>query len=307
MVTARGVRIGWTDLPTGVRQRIEEIIGGGPVISARSQPGGFSPGTADRVRTATGRRAFVKAVSPALNADSASMARQELRITAALPSSAPVPRLLGGFDDGTWVALVLQDIDGAHPRTPWVPAEIKQAATALTDLAGLLTPAPVPGLPRAIDRLAGSFAAWERLAAKPPADLDPWARRHLDLLHAAAERGIAALAGGDTLAHTDIRADNILVRPDGSMIIVDWPWGSLAPAWLDAALLAVDVIVHGGDPGPLLTGIDPDVVTGVLAGCAAYFQQRSREPPPPGLPTVRAFQRFQGDALLPWLRAALTG
>ncbi|MEV6299759.1 aminoglycoside phosphotransferase family protein [Actinoplanes sp. NPDC051861] len=307
MVTATGVRIGWADLPAGVRARVEAILGGGPVAEARSQAGGFSPGTADRVRTASGRRAFVKAVSPSLNVESAAMARRELRITAGLPASAPVPRLLDGFDDGDWVVLILEDIEGAHPRTPWVKGEIDAAATALRDLAAALTPAPVPGLPTAADRLSRDFAGWADLAAEPPADLAPWALRNLGPLHAAAERGIAAMAGGETLAHTDIRADNILVRPDGRMIIVDWPWGCRGPAWLDSVLLAVNVIVHGGAPGPLLDGVDEETVTGVISGCAAYFQHRSRQPPPPGLPTVRAFQRFQGDALLPWLRAAMHG
>lgn len=51
---------------------------------------------------------------------------------------------------------------------------------------------------------------------------------------------------------------------------------------------------------------DPDVVTGVPAGATALFQHRCRQPPPPGLPTVRAFQRFQADALLSSLRDALS-
>ncbi|MFC7532638.1 aminoglycoside phosphotransferase family protein [Actinoplanes sp. GCM10030250] len=306
MVTASGTRIRWDDLPVHVRHRVEEIIGGGPVVEAQSQAGGFSPGTADRVRTSSGRRAFVKAVTPAINIESAAMARQELRITASLPPEAPVPRVLSGFDDGDWVVLVLEDVEGVHPRTPWVQEEIDAAATTLRDLARALTPAPLPGLPAATDLLAADFAAWELLAAAPPTDFDPWARQHLGALHASAQRGLTALAGGETLAHADIRADNILVRPDGRMIIVDWPWGCLAPAWLDSVLLAINVIVHGGDPGPLLDGVDHDDAVGVISGYTAFFQHRSRQPPPPGLPTVRAFQRFQGDALLPWLRSALT-
>ncbi|MDI6101998.1 phosphotransferase [Actinoplanes sp. NEAU-A12] len=305
MVVASGVRIGWEDLPGPVRHEIEEIIGGGRVVTAQSQAGGFSPGTADRVRTVSGARAFVKAVTPALNEDSAVLARQELRITAALPAHAPAPRMLGGFDDGEWVVLVLEDVAGAHPRTPWVESEIAAAATALRDLAATLTPAPVEGLSTAADRLAPSFARWDDLAAGPPDDLDPWAVRRLGVLRAAAGRGNVAISTGTTLVHTDLRADNILVRPDGRLVFVDWPWGCVGPAWLDSVLLAINVIVHGGDPGPLLAGIDPDVVVGVIAGAAAYFHHSCRQPPPPGLPTVRAFQRFQGDALLPWLRDAL--
>ncbi|MBB2948067.1 aminoglycoside phosphotransferase (APT) family kinase protein [Actinoplanes lutulentus] len=306
MVTASGVRIGWADLPGHVRDRIERIIGGGPVVEALSQTGGFSPGTADRVRTADGRRAFVKAVSPSQNTDSATMARREARITALLPEHTPVPRMLGTFEQDNWVVLILEDIVGSHPRTPWVESEVDAAAAALAKLAQALTPAPDLDLPRVTDYVASDFACWAKLAADPPADLDPWLVANLGALRAASEHGLAAISHGDTLTHCDIRADNLLVRTDGRILIVDWPWGSLGPAWLDTVMLAMNVLVHGGDPSRLLVGLDPDDVTGVIAGFTGYFHWQSRLPPPPGLPTVRAFQRFQGDALVPWLRARLT-
>jgi hypothetical protein len=40
----------------------------------------------------------------------------------------------------------------------------------------------------------------------------------------------------------------------------------------------------------------------VLAGLAGYFHDRRRLPDPPGLPTVRAFQRAQGEVVLRWLK-----
>jgi Ser/Thr protein kinase RdoA (MazF antagonist) len=285
-----------------VRAQVEETIGGGPVVEAHSQAGGFSPGTADRVRTASGRRAFVKAVSPEINSRSAELARQEIRITAALPEHAPTPRMLGGFDDGDWVVLVLEDIDGAQPRTPWVESEIEAAVTGLRELAAALTPAPLTGLPRAAEQFAYDFAGWDKVAADPPADLDPWAAAHLPQLRSAATRGLAAIQTGETLVHCDIRADNILIGADGRMIFVDWPWGCVGPAWLDRLLLAINVLVHGGDPAPVLAGMDPGTATDVIAAIAGLFHHIYRLPPPPGIPTVRAFQKSQADALLPWLR-----
>jgi len=50
-------RLQWDELPPPLRARIEEVLGE-PVVEARSQSGGFSPGSADRVITASGRRAF---------------------------------------------------------------------------------------------------------------------------------------------------------------------------------------------------------------------------------------------------------
>jgi aminoglycoside phosphotransferase (APT) family kinase protein len=306
MIQATGVRIAWRDLPAPVRARIEDVIGGGPVVEAHSQAGGFSPGTADRVLTASGRRAFVKAVTPALNPRSAELARQEMRITAALPERAPVPRMLGGFDDGDWVVLVLEDVDGTHPRTPWTRTEIDAAVRGLRELAEALTPSPLADAPHAADRLGANFTGWDQLAADPPGDLDPWANRHLDVLGAAAKRGLVALRAGATLTHCDIRADNILVRRDGRMVFVDWPWACIGPAWLDTLLLGANVLVYGGDADIVFAGIDPSVVTDVVAGFAGFLQYAGRLPPPPGLPTVRAFARFQGEALVPWLRTRFT-
>ncbi|GCB50951.1 hypothetical protein SNL152K_8298 [Streptomyces sp. NL15-2K] len=59
---ATGTRIPWAHLPEPVRDAVADVLGG-PVVHAVTQPGGFSPGAATRVRTADGRRAFVKAVS----------------------------------------------------------------------------------------------------------------------------------------------------------------------------------------------------------------------------------------------------
>ncbi|MFC0002934.1 aminoglycoside phosphotransferase family protein [Micromonospora siamensis] len=303
-------RIGWTDLPAEVRAGVEEVLGD-RVVEAVSQPGGFSPGTADRVRTAGGGRAFVKAVATHRNASTVQMHRVEAAVTAALPGHAPTPRLLGHHDDGEWVALVLTDVDGRHPTTPWRADELTAVLDTLARMAGTLTPNPVPHAPTAVERLTHDFTGWERIAADPPADLDPWAATHLDELRDIAAYGLTGLVG-DTLCHVDLRADNLLIDPAGSVTVVDWPHACVGPPWLDTALLLVNVLLHGGhDVDDLLHrssvtfGVDPDLLTGVHAGLASYFLDHARQPPPPGIPTVRAFQRLQGDALLPWVRRRL--
>jgi hypothetical protein len=195
MIQAAGVRIGWRDLPLGVRGKVECLIGG-RVTTATSQRGGFSPGTADRVVTECGRRAFVKAVSIHLNTTSVEMARREAHVTAQMPDSAPVPRLLGSFDDGEWMVLVLEDVDGRHPRTPWVEDEVDATVTALRDLADLLTPAHIDGVPQAGDFLGKQFAGWAALRADPMPDLDPWATARLDDLVAGGGRGAGRPGAG---------------------------------------------------------------------------------------------------------------
>jgi aminoglycoside phosphotransferase (APT) family kinase protein len=299
MVVAAGTRIGWGDLPGSVRHAVEEILGG-TVVEAVSQSGGFSPGTADRVRTADGRRAFVKAVGAALNEHSPRLHRQEAVVTAALPAAAPTSKLLGVHDDGDWVALVLTDVDGRHPS--WDDAaHIAAVRAALADLARVLTPCPIPDARSVRDLLAPDFAGWRRLRDDPPENLDPWVAGHLDDLCDRADHGLAALAG-DTLTHTDLRADNLLISDDGTVTVVDWPWGARGPAWLDTLLLLLNIRLHGGDPDLATIDADRDDLVGVLAGLGAFFADAARLPAPPGLPALREFQQAQADAVVSWLR-----
>ena len=155
MIVDHGVRIGWVDLPMHMRSGVEALLGS-PVVQFQAQVGGFSPGSADRVRTREGRRAFVKAVSAQANERSPLLHRREAEVTAALPPDAPVPRLLGVHDDGTWVALVLTDVEGRHPHLPWRDDELAAvqeayaalAAVALGDALPTLPTITIPGLPR---------------------------------------------------------------------------------------------------------------------------------------------------------------
>lgn len=306
MIDATGRRIRWADLPGHVRAAVEDILGS-EVVTADSQRGGFSPGTADRVVTRSGRRAFVKAVSPAQNPISPGMHRDEARITAALPPGTPAPRLMGSFDDGEWIALVLTDVDGRHPATPWTRPELDAVMTTLDDMATLLTPAPVAGLPTAAESLPHLGDGWRRVAEDPPADLDPWVRDRLPGFVAATAHAADATTG-DTLVHLDVRADNLLIGPSGKVTVVDWPAACRGARWLDRALLLINVRLYGGhDCAALLRSIDGDRdrMWSVLLGLAGNFLDRSRQPPPPGIPTVRAFQRAQADAIIGWSREAL--
>lgn len=303
--SASGVRIGWRDLPVSVHAAVERILGDA-VVEARSQVAGFSPGTADRIRTRSGRQAFVKAATAALNEQTVQLHRREVAVAAALPAEVPAPRLLGAHDDGQWVALVYEDIEGRHPATPWTEAELAAALAALDRLAAVDVPPVLRRvLPATGADLAYDLAGWQRLAADPPAGLDPWAREHLDRLCELADPAPAALAG-DRLVHTDVRADNLLVRPDGRMILIDWPWASLGPPWFDTLCLLINARLYGRtDVDALLaihTAADPGRLTAVLAAVAGYFLDAARQPPPKGLPTVRAFQAAQGEAVLAWLR-----
>jgi hypothetical protein len=305
------VRLAWADLPVHVRRGVEALLGA-PVVEAVGQTGGFSPGTADRVRLADGRRAFVKAAGVEINPRTVELHRREAEVTAGLPSGVPAPALLGCYDEGDWIALVMQDVAGRQPATPWDGSELAAALVALEALASAGTPAPPVVSQRPAGELLGNeFAGWKIVAADPPPDLDPWAAANLDRLIDLAASGVTALRG-DTLCHTDIRADNLLIDDAGRVTIVDWPWATTASAWFDALCLVMNVRLHGGHEtdallarSPLTASADPDDVTAVLAGLAGGFADLARQPPPPGIPTVRAFQRRHADLLLDWVRARL--
>jgi hypothetical protein len=66
---AQGMRVEWPAIPAQVRLAFEHWAGS-RAVAAISQPSGFSPGVAARLRLADGRRMFVKAVGPSPKADS---------------------------------------------------------------------------------------------------------------------------------------------------------------------------------------------------------------------------------------------
>lgn len=302
-----GSRLPWDRLPPRVRRRIEESLGG-RVVSAETQPGGFSPGIAARVVLDDGRRAFVKAAGPEPNPVAPTLHRAEAKVAGALPPAAPAPRLLFTRDDGDWVALVFEDVDGRPPLLPWARDELARILDALGDLADTLTPAPVaaPPIQAALD---DTFRGWRGLAADAPrlARVDAWARRHFDRL-LALEEAWSPGAAGTTLVHCDIRADNLLVTPE-RVFVVDWPHACRGAPWVDLLLMLPGVAMQGGprpweafDDHRVARGADPEAVTRMVCGLAGFFISRSLLPAPPGIPNVRAFQRLQGVEALAWLR-----
>lgn len=308
---AAGVRTDWWAVPAGVRGRVEAALGS-PVESAVTQAGGFSPGVAARVRLVDGRRVFVKAVGPEPNPDTPALHRAEAGITAALPVTAPAPSLLLTLEHEGWVVLVLEDVDGRAPAQPWRPDELRRVLAAAAELSVLLDPSPIEA-PTLADRFGEKFQGWRRLSAASTegADdlswLDPWARRHLGRLVDREAAWTAAAAGG-VLVHGDLRADNVLLTDD-RVVVVDWPWASVGAAWFDVVAMGPSVIMQGvPDTMGVLDrhlharGADPDDVTTVLIALAGYFLRQSVQAPPPGLPTLRGFQRAQGEAALKWAR-----
>lgn len=301
------MRVHWNELPDHVRVGIEQRTGA-RVVEAVTQPGGFSPGLAARLRLEDGRRVFVKAVSEDANPDTPWIHRREAVVVAGLPPEAAVPKLLWTFDEGGWVALGLTDIDGHTPAQPWRSHELDLVIEGLQRLHELLTPSPVDSA-TAADAFATEIKGWSELRSTGATGLDEWSMKHLDRLIDLEESAPSMLSGG-TLLNFDVRADNVLIAGDKAYF-VDWPWARVGPRFVDWLGLAPSVQMQGG-PRPdellrrgLMGDIADEAVNAALASITGYFLGHARRPPPPGIPTVRAFQAAQGEVALAWLRQRL--
>jgi hypothetical protein len=274
----------------------------------RDLSGGFSPG-ATSILEWPDRALFVKAVGSALNPESPGMHRREAVVSAALPRSSRLPRLVDTFDDGEWVALAFDAVDGRPPRHPWAGDELQAVVDALSAMHDELTPSPTGSLEPLAVYERRNFGGWAMLAAMddPPAGLDPWARAHPAEL-ADLESGWPAACDGPTLVHGDVRSDNVLLTRDG-VVFVDWPHAAVGNPAFDVVAWAPSVVLEGGPPPEDLLSrhspsrrSDPETVSTLLAAISGFFVSHSLNPAPPGLPTLRPFQAAQGEVALAWLR-----
>ena len=313
-----GSRLHWSDLPRHVRTRIAELAGA-DVVSETSATTGFSPGYAAVLGLSNGTEVFVKAVSPEQNPDSPQLARQEIAVASVLPPEVCAPHLWWHHDDGAWVLLGFQPVDGRAPEMPWRPDDLARALGALADLAEYGTPAP-RDLPLMSDAMADLARGWQLLAedegalARAADAVGPhgeWVLAHLAELVDLAAQAPAASAG-DTLVHGDLRADNVMLAtsPDERVWLIDWPHTCRDGArWWDLVGMLPSVAMQdGGDPQTLFwahpnaADADRDAVRAVLAGITGFFVHGAVQPAPPSIPNLRDFQLAQGVTALDWLR-----
>ena len=292
-------RLTWPHLPPAVRALVQERCGS-PVVDAQSQGAGFTPGFASVLTCADGSRHFVKAASAKAQRTFAASYREEARKLAALPDGVPAPRLLW-VEDGDWVVLGIEHVEARAPHRPWRAAELDAVLDTLEVVARELTPAPASlGLGAFADEVAGWPAYWDHVAATRP-----------DLPHLAEAAALATrvdeVTAGDTLVHTDVRDDNVLLRPDGTALLCDWNWPSRGAAWLDSLFLLIGPRGDGVDTDavlatrPLLADVPPDDVDAALALVIGYFLKSADDPVPPTSPYLRDHQRWQGEVLWQWL------
>ena len=301
--TAR--RLEWRFLPPHVRDLVERECGS-PVVHADSQGGGFTPGFASVLTCEDGSRHFVKAASDKAQRVFAGSYRREAVVRSSLPEGVPAPALLWSRD-ADWVVLGYEHVAARAPRRPWSRDDLEAALDALETCADLLTPPP-QGLEHdtAVEELSSWPSRWDTLRETGPD------RPHLEEA-AALAASYAEAVDGETLAHTDVRDDNLLVTADGAVQLCDWNWPVLGADWLDTVFLLMGVhgdcvdVGDGVDVEEVLASrrltrhVSPEHVDAVIALAAGYFLASADEPVPPTSPYLRDHQRWYGEACWSWL------
>lgn len=308
---AAGMHLPYAGIPERVRDWVEATLGS-PVVTTAEQVGGMSPGCVTRVACADGTRAFVKAVGTDLNADTPVLYRREVLALGLIGSHPLWADLLASYDDGEWVALLLEDVEGGHPDLA-DEAVMDRLLEATDELGAVLAsrvpspPAPPSGgsaplyRPGLVD-LSAVFTGW--LAAFDRAtevDLPHWARPRATDLRA----GLAELCAvpTDTFVHYDIRNDNLLQRPSGEIVFVDWGAAGVGPDWQDPLLARLER-VHlpwfdaslAGSPALVRAG--GDLVTAWLVGVGVHLAVKARTVVDAGLPGMADFRRTESARFL---------
>lgn len=305
-------RLRWADLDPVARGAVEQAVHsatGAVVSEALDVHGGMSPGPAAVVTTDDGQEVFVKVTSSDLNEKSCRLYRDEIAAYRALAHlELPMPTLLSVVEHGSWVGLVLTRAPGRTPGPPWDAAALSDVREASAQVSGVTAPDALPPVLHRLPQLDG----WEALATDP-VPLGGWLARNAgrcaDLV-----RGWETWTAGTTLAHNDLRCDNVVWSPDENTTLVDWNFASAAASWLDVAQLAADVMASGiegeGDDAAsaldlslgLLSAAPEDASRFVLA-LAGMLRRNSTLPPHPALPTMRAWQAARADRMQPLVEA----
>ena len=304
----QGVRTPYASAPTRVRAWVERALGA-EVVTVRPRVGGMSPAVAASLQAGNGRTAFLKAVGPEINPDTPTHFRHEADVLQVLPAAPYRADLLGVYDDGDWVGILLADVEGDHPD--WSrPDDFALVLDAVRAQTAELTPPPagLPGLSNRIG-LEKYVEGMSGASADELAGLPSWAVRELPML---TELTATTLAHQEDVSfcHWDIRHDNLLIRAaDRQPIFVDWGMSRLGARWSDLLVFGLEwaelplfdeLMASGG-----LTADEGDDVTGFLAGIGCYLGLMATHEAPPGLPNLNAFRRELSGRCLEGVRRRL--
>lgn len=259
-------RSDWTDLPDTITAAIERRTG--PVTRVRSAPTGNHADIAATVQTTDGT-VFVKAARKLPDRDGPEVRslRRESEISPYVTQFAP--RLLSHIEAGGWLALIFTHVPGRTATFAPGSPDLDVLAKTVTELQA--TPCPdVVRMP--VEQRWTSFAD----------DVSPMA--------------------GNTLLHTDLNPNNLIITDDGSVTVVDWALASRGAAWIEAGQLMPWLILDGHSPRqadawatqiPSWRQADPTAINLYTRLAVEFWQRRSANRPEPWMPPyLTAWQRW---------------
>jgi hypothetical protein len=304
---AVGVRAPWAAMPEHIRDWVTDELGS-PVAMAADQVGGMSPGCATRLVCEDGTRAFVKAVGTELNPKTPELFRREVTALTLIGSHELWADLRSSYDDGDWVAILLEDVEGTHP-------DLDDDATMdtllrETDRLGHVLAERVPDPPApdpdngGLADLRDGFHLWADAVARageiPPELLPDWVRHDT----ATWEPLVRALGDHEVrLVHWDIRNDNLLERPTEELVFLDWGAASVGPTWVDPLLARLERVEQPWfddalATSPALVSAGELAVDAWLVGFATFLAWRAHTVVDVNLPTLNDFRISESRRML---------
>jgi hypothetical protein len=272
--------------------RATRLLGWKPEVWDRVY-GGYTAAARYRVRRG-GDTAFVKIATTPLTAG---MLRRELAAYRVV-SGPYAPRFLGGEDHPTQPMLAIEDLGAARWPPPWTDAAVADALAAIAAMHD-----STPALPTFAEAGGNDAGGWRDVERDPAPFLSlglasqAWLEQALPALLEAEQ---ACPTAGRSVAHFDIRSDNLCFAARGA-VLVDWAEACLADPTLDLGGWLPSLAFEGG---PQPEAILPDAPL-VAAWVSGYFAAHAGLPEIADAPFVRRVQREQLSTALPWAQRAL--
>ncbi|RNL63737.1 hypothetical protein EFK50_08370 [Nocardioides marmoriginsengisoli] len=290
-------RLEWRFLPQEVRALVEDELGS-PVVDARSQTAGFTPGFASLLTAENGARSFVKAASRVAQPEIAASYAEEARKLVLIGEQVPSPALEWFSKDESWVVLGFEAVTARPPRRPWRAADLTRALDLAETIAAATEQVPAgldlkplyADLPLLLTGWKDAPAAWPHRAEA-----------------AALAAGLPDVPGNQRFVHADLRDDNILFADDGRTLACDWNWPALGPVWQDSVDLMISAHGDGVDVDevlaarPLTRDVDPDHIDSWLAALCGFMLSARRRPSPMNSPHLQTHSTWYAEAAWSWL------